>query len=205
MAGKFLNWSRKERISSKALSARSQMCDKSQSSKVTGQFLVGSSLWGVVTLLVPLFLSAPEASQSCWKGKSINWSCKICSYLRIALGGILWVTVQTIHNLREERILFFSFANKLRQVLGKTLWLQFVGWKVSDLIMKFIEGLLCSVFASSAKLRHKEERGKLPHDWEGNWGAGNRFSFFSDKIFLFLVSGVEDMVEGAVWESHKGF
>lgn len=60
MAGKFLNWSHKEGISSKALSALSQMCDKSQGSKVTGQFLVGNSLWGVVnrktvTLVVPLF------------------------------------------------------------------------------------------------------------------------------------------------------
>lgn len=48
MAGKFLNWPHEEGISSKALSALSQMCDKSQGSKVTGQFLVGSTceeLW----------------------------------------------------------------------------------------------------------------------------------------------------------------
>lgn len=71
--------------------------------------------------------------------------------------------------------------------------------------MKFTEGLLCSAFVPSAKLRHKRKEESITINGKVTGGAENRLSFISNKILIFSVSRVEDMVEDAVWESHKGF
>jgi len=71
--------------------------------------------------------------------------------------------------------------------------------------MKIAEGLPCSVFVSSTKLRRdKRTQRKAPHWWEGVWELRTDYlsSFFSSKI---LFSQSLFRVGGAVWDSHKGF
>lgn len=112
-------------------------------------------------------------------------SCKTCSYLKIALGEILWVTVQTTCNLqeREESSSLLLLING--DVLGKTQWLQLVGSNVSDLLMKFTGGLLCSVFVSSAKLRHKRKEEGSPINGRVTGELGTDYLSFPTR-FSFL-------------------
>lgn len=100
MVGKFLNWSPKEGVSSKGSQhsvpvvwqVPGQQGNWAVSSR---QQLVRSCEQKTVPFVVPLFSAftclLQQAHSPVWKGKPINWSCKTCSYLTIALGKILWV------------------------------------------------------------------------------------------------------------------
>lgn len=68
--------------------------------------------------------------------------------------------------------------------------------------MKFTEGLLCSVLVSSAKLRHNRKEESIPINGRG---IGELRTDSLPNKTLILVSRVEDMVEVAVWDSHKSF
>lgn len=54
-----------------------------------------------------------------------------------------------------------------------------------DLIMKFIEGLLCSVFASSAKLRHKRKEESFPMTGRVTEELGTDSLFFLTRSSCF--------------------